>query len=55
MSAFFGSLGSFILDNILRNAAVLLGLIAMLGLLLQRKGVADVVKGSLMAAFGMVM
>ena len=55
MSAFFGSLGSFILDNILRNAAVLLGLIAMLGLLLQRKGVADVVKGSLMAAFGMVI
>ena len=55
MSAFFASLGSFILDNILRNTAVLLGLIAMLGLLLQRKSFADVVKGSLMAAFGMVI
>ena len=55
MTAFFDALGSFILNNVLRNAAVLLGLIAMLGLLLQRKSLADVVKGSLMAAFGMVI
>ena len=37
MTAFFDALGSFVLNNVLRNAAVLLGLIAMLGLLLQRK------------------
>ena len=55
MTAFFDALGSFVLNNVLRNAAVLLGLIAMLGLLLQRKSLADVVKGSLMAAFGMVI
>ena len=55
MSAFWDTVGSFVLNNILRNAAVLLGLIAMLGLLLQRKSLADVVKGSLMAAFGMVI
>ena len=55
MTACFDALGSFVLNNVLRNAAVLLGLIAMLGLLLQRKSLADVVKGSLMAAFGMVI
>ena len=55
MTAFFDALGNFVLNNVLRNAAVLLGLIAMLGLLLQRKSLADVVKGSLMAAFGMVI
>ena len=43
MSVFWDTVGSFVLNNILRNAAVLLGLIAMLGLLLQRKGFAEVV------------
>lgn len=45
----------FITDNILRNPPVLLGLIAMFGLVLQKKSISDVIKGSLMAAFGMVI
>ena len=44
-----------IIDNILRNPPVLLGLIAMFGLLVQHKPVSDVIKGSLTAAFGMVI
>ncbi len=46
---------NFITDNILRNPPILLGLIALLGLIIQRKPVADVVKGALTAAFGMVI
>ncbi|WP_440894720.1 PTS ascorbate transporter subunit IIC [Amphibacillus sp. Q70] len=46
---------TFITENILRNPPILLGLIAMIGLLVQRKNIADVVKGSLMAAFGMII
>ncbi|WP_426350641.1 PTS ascorbate transporter subunit IIC [Alloiococcus sp. CFN-8] len=46
---------SFITDNILRNPPLLLGLIAALGLVLQKKKAAEVVKGSLLAAFGMVI
>lgn len=45
----------FITNNILRNPPILLGLIAAIGLLLQRKGIADVIKGSLTAAFGMLI
>ena len=45
----------FITTNILRNPPVLLGLIAMLGLILQKKSVAEIVKGTLLAAFGMVI
>lgn len=45
----------FITNNILRNPPILLGIIAMLGLLLQKKNIADVIKGTLMAAFGMVI
>lgn len=45
----------FITSNILRNPPILLGLIAALGLALQKKKLADVIKGSLMAAFGMVI
>lgn len=45
----------FITTYILRNPPVLLGLIAMVGLILQRKGVADIVKGTLLAAFGMLI
>ena len=44
-----------ITDNILRNPPVLLGLIAMFGLLVQHKPISDVIKGSLTAAFGMVI
>lgn len=45
---------SFVTDHILKNPPVLLGLIAMIGLIVQRKPFAEVVKGSLTAAFGMV-
>lgn len=55
MNTFFNDAARFVLDNILNNAPVLMGLIAMLGLLLQRKALSDVVKGSLMTAFGMVI
>ena len=43
----------FIIDNIFRNPPILLGLIAALGLVLLRKPIGEVVKGSLLAAFGM--
>lgn len=46
---------NFITDNVLRNPPILLGLIAAIGLLLQRKGIADVIKGTLLTAFGMVI
>jgi len=46
---------NFITNNILRNPPILLGLIAAIGLLLQRKGMADVIKGTLFTAFGMVI
>ncbi|HHX70448.1 MAG: PTS ascorbate transporter subunit IIC [Miniphocaeibacter sp.] len=45
----------FITNNILRNPPVLLGLIAMIGLIIQRKSFAEIIKGTLMAAFGMVV
>ncbi|MCL1996744.1 MAG: PTS ascorbate transporter subunit IIC [Defluviitaleaceae bacterium] len=45
----------FITDNILRNPPILLGLIAAIGLILQKKGFADIVKGTLLTAFGMVI
>lgn len=46
---------NFITNQILKNPPVLLGLIAMIGLLLQRKPIAEVIKGTLTAAFGMVI
>lgn len=45
----------FIINSIFRNPPVLLGLIAALGLILQKKNVADIIKGALMAAFGMLI
>lgn len=45
----------FITNNILRNPPVLLGLIAALGLILQKKSFSDVIKGTVMTAFGMVI
>ncbi|MDR2182270.1 MAG: hypothetical protein LBN92_06300, partial [Treponema sp.] len=45
----------FITANILRNPPVLLGLIAALGLILQGKNFTDVIKGMLLAAFGMII
>lgn len=44
---------NFFTDNVLRNPPILLGLIAGLGLVLQRKNISSILKGSLGAAFGM--
>ncbi|MGX7196773.1 PTS ascorbate transporter subunit IIC [Enterococcus olivae] len=46
---------NFITDHILKNPPVLLGLIAMIGLIVQRKPFAEIVKGTVTAAFGMVI
>ncbi|WP_182201518.1 PTS ascorbate transporter subunit IIC [Paraliobacillus salinarum] len=46
---------TFITENILRNPPVLLGLIAALGLIVQRKNIAEVIKGAFIAAFGMLI
>lgn len=46
---------SFITDHILKNPPVLLGLIAMIGLLVQRKSISEIIKGTMTAAFGMVI
>lgn len=46
---------SFITDYILRNPPVLLGLVAAIGLIVQKKNIADIIKGSLSAAFGMLI
>jgi len=46
---------SYITNNILRSPAILLGLVAALGLIVQRKNIGDIVKGSLQAAFGMLI
>lgn len=45
----------FITTYILRNPPVLLGLIAAIGLIVQRKNIADIIKGSMTAAFGMLI
>lgn len=45
----------FIAENILKNAPILLGIIAMLGLIIQRKSFSEIVKGTLTAAFGMII
>lgn len=45
---------NFISNHILKNPPVLLALIAMIGLIIQRKSFSAIIKGSLSAAFGMV-
>ncbi|BAO05839.1 MULTISPECIES: PTS ascorbate transporter subunit IIC [Enterococcus] len=45
---------NFISNHILKNPPVLLALIAMIGLIIQRKSFSEIIKGSLTAAFGMV-
>lgn len=45
----------FLTNYILRNPPVLLGLIAAIGLIVQKKNIADIIKGSLSAAFGMLI
>jgi len=49
----FIELINIITTNILRNPPVLLGLIAALGLALQKKSLAEIVKGTFLTAFGM--
>lgn len=49
------SIMSFIIDNILRNPPVLLGLIAAIGLIIQRSNIGDIIKGAFLAAFGMLI
>ena len=44
-----------IINSIFRNPPVLLALISAIGLILQRKKIADVIKGSILAAVGMVI
>jgi PTS system ascorbate-specific IIC component len=46
---------NWIAKNVLQNPPILLGLIAALGLVIQRKPFADIIKGSLTAAFGMLI
>ena len=46
---------NFFIDNIIQNPPILLGLIAAIGLIVQKKSVAEVVKGTLLAAFGMLI
>jgi len=45
----------FITAHILRNPPVLMGLIAALGLILQKSNIADIIKGTVLAALGMVI
>lgn len=45
----------FIKNSILQNPPVLMGIIAMIGLIVQKKSVSEIIKGSLSAAFGMVI
>lgn len=46
---------TFFIDNFIQNPPILLGLIAAIGLIVQRKPIAEVVKGTLLAAFGMII
>lgn len=46
---------NFISQSILQNPPVLLGLIAMIGLIVEKKPFAEIVKGTFSAAFGMVI
>ncbi len=43
----------YLINNIFRNPPVLLALVAMLGLILQKKKISDIVKGTILAAVGM--
>lgn len=46
---------SFFTDNVLTNPPVLLGLVAAIGLIVQRNNISEVIKGALQAAFGMLI
>ncbi|MFT8607776.1 PTS ascorbate transporter subunit IIC [Liquorilactobacillus ghanensis] len=45
---------NIIINNIMQNPPILIGLVALIGLLLQKKGISELVKGTLTASFGMV-
>lgn len=45
----------FITDNILRNPPLLLALVAAIGLILQKKSVAEIIKGAALTAIGMII
>ena len=46
---------NFISNDVLQDPPVLIGLIAMIGLIVQKKGIGEIIKGSFTAAFGMVI
>lgn len=46
---------NFISNNILQDPPVLIALIAMIGLIVQKKPIGEIIKGSVSAAFGMVI
>ena len=46
---------NFIIDNILINAAVILGLVALLGLILQKKPFADCLSGTFKTMMGFMV
>lgn len=46
---------NFFINSIFRNPPVLLGLIAALGLALEKQSLANIIKGAFLAAFGMVL
>ncbi|AMC93961.1 PTS ascorbate transporter subunit IIC [Erysipelothrix larvae] len=46
---------NFVTQNIIRNPSILLGLVAATGLMILKKPIGDVIKGALLAAFGMVI
>ena len=46
---------NFIIDNILINAAVVLGLVALLGLILQRKPVSECISGTFKTMMGFMI
>ena len=48
-------MADFFTLNILRNPPVLLGLIAMIGLIAQGKKIEEIIKGTVMTAFGMII
>ncbi|WP_156285760.1 PTS ascorbate transporter subunit IIC [Oceanivirga salmonicida] len=45
----------FISSNILRNPPILMAIISMIGLAIQKKNFSDIIKGSLLAAFAMII
>lgn len=44
---------TYLINNIFRNPPVLIGLVAMVGLVLQKKHFSDIIKGTMLAALGM--